>query len=95
VPDEHAEAVTEVTGAGGVRVERALRDRAEVTLMSEPDLTPDEITLVRAYIHIPPGLAMDRMDVQRARTAQAVGGWFRKVGPGLYRIVTEEPRPGT
>lgn len=39
-----------------------------------------------------PGVKMDRLDVQKARLAQAVGGWFRKVGPGRYEIVTETPR---
>ncbi|WP_030277235.1 hypothetical protein [Streptomyces sp. NRRL B-24484] len=62
--------------------------------MPEPDLTPEEIALVRAYVDIPPGVAMDRLDVQRARLAKAVGGWFRKAGPGLYEIVTKTPRPG-
>ncbi|MEW1913852.1 hypothetical protein AB0442_36420 [Kitasatospora sp. NPDC085895] len=63
--------------------------------MPEPELTPEEIALVRAYVEIPPGVAIDRVDVQRARLAKAVGGWFRKVGPGLYEIGTATPRPGT
>ncbi|MEV8100220.1 hypothetical protein [Kitasatospora sp. NPDC085879] len=62
--------------------------------MAEPELTPEEIAMVREYVEIPPGVTMDRVDVQRARLAKAVGGWFRKAGPGLYEIVTEAPRPG-
>jgi len=61
-------------------------------VMSDLDLTPEEIALVRDYVEIPPGVAVDRLDVQRARLAKAVGGWFRKTGPGLYQIVTEAPR---
>ncbi|MEW1913006.1 hypothetical protein AB0442_32040 [Kitasatospora sp. NPDC085895] len=61
--------------------------------MPESDLTPEEIALVREYVEILPGVAMDRLDVQRARLAKAVGGWFRKVGPGMYEIVTETPPP--
>ncbi|MEW1914225.1 hypothetical protein AB0442_38400 [Kitasatospora sp. NPDC085895] len=63
--------------------------------MPEPELTPEEIAMVRAYVEIPPGVAMDRLDVQRAHLAKAVGGRFRKVGPGLYEIVTGTPHPGT
>ncbi|MCU7820262.1 hypothetical protein [Kitasatospora sp. DSM 101779] len=50
------------------------------------------IVLVREYVDMGPGVKMDRLDVQKARLAQAVGGWFRKVGPGRYEIVTETPR---
>ncbi|MEW1912115.1 hypothetical protein AB0442_27355 [Kitasatospora sp. NPDC085895] len=63
--------------------------------MPDPELTPEEIAMVHEYVEIPPGVAIDRLDVQRARLAKAVGGWFRKAGPGLYEIVTETPRPGT
>ncbi|MEW1914111.1 hypothetical protein AB0442_37810 [Kitasatospora sp. NPDC085895] len=62
--------------------------------MVEPVLTPEEVALVREYVEIPPGLAADRVDLLRARLAKAVGGWFRNVGPGLYEIVTDSPRPG-
>ncbi|GAA1123814.1 hypothetical protein [Kitasatospora arboriphila] len=62
--------------------------------MPEPEITPEEIAMVHEYVEIPPGLAMDRLDVQRARLAKAVGGWYRKAGPGLYQIVTRTPRPG-
>ena len=60
--------------------------------MPEPELTPEETRLVRQYVEIPPGLGMDRQDVQRAELAQAVGGRFRKVGPGLYEITTSHRR---
>ncbi|MFD0262426.1 hypothetical protein ACFVH7_29670 [Kitasatospora indigofera] len=60
--------------------------------MSETDLSPEEIELVRTYVDIPPGLAMGRIDVQRAKIAKAVGGWFRKEGQGLYKIITERHR---
>ncbi|MCU7827337.1 pneumococcal-type histidine triad protein [Kitasatospora sp. DSM 101779] len=63
--------------------------------MPKSDLTPEEIAAVRAYVEIAPGVAMDRLDVRQARLAKAVGGWFRKPGPGLYEIVTTTPRPGT
>ena len=62
--------------------------------MPESDLTAEETALVRAYVEIAPGVPTDRLDVQQARLAKAVGGWFRKTGPGLYEIVTEKPRPG-
>ncbi|MEV6212781.1 hypothetical protein [Kitasatospora sp. NPDC051914] len=61
--------------------------------MREPELTPEEIALVREYVEIAPGAAMDRIDVHRARIAKATGGGrFRKVGPGLYEIVAGIPR---
>ncbi|GJF33474.1 hypothetical protein KNE206_61740 [Kitasatospora sp. NE20-6] len=55
-----------------------------------PDSTPtlQDTALVRDFVDIPPGLEIDPMDVQRARLAQAVGGRFRKVAPGLYEIIT-------
>ncbi|GAA4989544.1 hypothetical protein [Kitasatospora paranensis] len=46
-------------------------------------------------MEIPPGVATDRLDVQRARPTKAMSGRFRKAGPGLYEIVTERPRPDT
>ncbi|MEW1914237.1 hypothetical protein AB0442_38485 [Kitasatospora sp. NPDC085895] len=60
--------------------------------MWKPELTSEEIALVRKYVDIPPGAAMDRLDVQRARIAEAAGGRFHKVGPGLYEIVIGNPR---
>ncbi|MCU7827063.1 hypothetical protein [Kitasatospora sp. DSM 101779] len=57
--------------------------------MSEPELTPEETTLVRQYVDIPPGLSVDRQDVTRARLAEAAGGHYRKVGPGLYEVTTK------
>ncbi|MFD9125002.1 hypothetical protein [Kitasatospora sp. NPDC059571] len=62
-------------------------------VVPQPELTPEEIALIREYVEIPPGVSMDHLDVQRARLAKAVGGWFRKTGPGLYKIITERPRP--
>ncbi|MEV6212791.1 hypothetical protein [Kitasatospora sp. NPDC051914] len=62
--------------------------------MPESDLTPEEIATVHEYVEMAPGVTMDRLDVQQARLAKAVGGWFRKTGPGLYEIVAETPRPG-
>ncbi|MEV7182318.1 hypothetical protein [Kitasatospora sp. NPDC093679] len=60
--------------------------------MAKPELTPEEIILVHEYVAMAPGMEMDRIDVQKARLAQTLGGWFRKVGPGRYEIVTETPR---
>ncbi|MFC9325725.1 hypothetical protein [Kitasatospora sp. NPDC057015] len=60
--------------------------------MSDGALTPQETALVRDYVDIPPGLAADRADLQRARLARSVGGRFRKVAPGLYEIIVQAPR---
>ncbi|MFF1873912.1 hypothetical protein [Kitasatospora herbaricolor] len=60
--------------------------------MSDSALTPEEAGLVRDFVDIPPGLAIDRTDVQRARLARSVGGRFRKVAPGLYEIITHAPQ---
>ncbi|MEV7175460.1 hypothetical protein [Kitasatospora sp. NPDC093679] len=57
--------------------------------MSEPELTPEEAAFVRQYVDVPPGLSIDRQDVVRARIAQAAGGRYRKVGPGLYEVATK------
>ncbi|MCX5215206.1 hypothetical protein OG689_39115 [Kitasatospora sp. NBC_00240] len=59
--------------------------------MPDSALTPEDATLVHDFVDIPPGLAIDRTDVQRARLAQAAGGRFRKVAPGLYEIITHAP----
>ncbi|MFG2820006.1 hypothetical protein ACGFX4_11330 [Kitasatospora sp. NPDC048365] len=61
--------------------------------MSDHGLTDDEVDLVRAFVDVPPGLAVDRTDVQRARLAQQAGGRFRKVAPGLYEIVAHTAGP--
>ncbi|MEU2627402.1 hypothetical protein [Kitasatospora sp. NPDC007106] len=57
--------------------------------MSEPELTPEEAAFARQYVDIPPGLSVDRQDVARARLAEAAGGRYRKVGPGMYEIATK------
>ncbi|MFD0258502.1 hypothetical protein ACFRKE_06550 [Kitasatospora indigofera] len=59
--------------------------------MPDSALTPEDAALVRDFVEIPPGLAIDRTDLERARLAQAVGGRFRKVAPGLYEIITHAP----
>ncbi|GAA4984471.1 hypothetical protein [Kitasatospora paranensis] len=56
--------------------------------MSDGGLSDEDSALVRDFVDVPPGLSVDRTDVQRARLAQSVGGRFRKVAPGLYEIVT-------
>ncbi|GHH79226.1 hypothetical protein GCM10018781_56770 [Kitasatospora indigofera] len=52
---------------------------------------PEDAALVRDFVEIPPGLAIDRTYLERARLAQAVGGRFRKVAPGRYEIITHAP----
>ncbi|MFE3108891.1 hypothetical protein ACFXKJ_15240 [Kitasatospora indigofera] len=59
--------------------------------MPDSALTPEDAALVRDLVEIPPGLAIDRTDLERARLAQAVGGRFRNVAPGLYEIITHAP----
>ncbi|MFJ1709356.1 hypothetical protein [Kitasatospora sp. NPDC088346] len=59
--------------------------------MSDSTLTPEDMAMVREFVDIPPGVAVDRMDVQRARLARSVGGRFRKVAQGLYEIITHAP----
>ncbi|GAA2840173.1 hypothetical protein GCM10010441_75640 [Kitasatospora paracochleata] len=63
--------------------------------MSGSGLTDEEAELVRDFVDVPPGLVVDRTDVQRARLAEAAGGGrFRKIAPGLYEIVTHTADPG-
>ncbi|MEU9129577.1 hypothetical protein AB0D08_15960 [Kitasatospora sp. NPDC048540] len=59
--------------------------------MSDSTLTPEDVALVREFVEVPPGVAIDPMDVQRARLARSVGGRFRKVAHGLYEIITYAP----
>ncbi|WP_354637960.1 hypothetical protein [Kitasatospora camelliae] len=60
--------------------------------LPDTELMPDEIALVLEYVEIPPGLPMDYADLRKAKLAKAMGGWFRKIGPGLYEIVPHTGR---